>query len=267
MKNYIKIIHNPQNEQVSFHFREEDGKWHVLSSYSPLTSPEYTDMKNLSSEALHKLIEKIDEVYNRNNRGVEIVYEGAETIFESIDRIIKNEYQNSNIKCKWESTKIAVLGKDGVDKAGVIESLGKFMGFDCKKEMGRNFIRYTDEYNHVCWYVNRNDDINRFYDNILDREEITVLLYCIQGGRIEPYELNFLADVKGKYSHMNMTVVLTNCSMEENELKYLVSEIEKAIDNKIRVIPIMGYNVKLRGVGELKPFGLKELSERVFEGK
>ncbi|WP_029540692.1 hypothetical protein [Selenomonas sp. AB3002] len=256
MKNYIKIIHNPHNGQVSFHFREEDGKWRALSSYSPLTRPEYTNMKNLSSEALHKLIEKIDEVYNRNNRGLEIVYEGSETIFDSIRRIIRNGYQNRCIKCKWETTNIAVLGKEGVDKSDVIESLGKFMGFECKREMGRYFIRYIDEYNHVCWYVNRTDDIRKFYDSIFDKD-ITVLLYCIQGGRIEPYELSFLADVKEKFSHMNMNVVLTNCSMEENELKNMISEIEKAMDNKIRVIPIMGYNVKLRGVGELKPFGLK----------
>ena len=79
-RNALRIVCNPGTNRISYYFRNELGEWMILSGNSPLTRQFYT--KTTIKERSKEIIEKIDEVYNRKNKGVDIYFEGNPNGFE-----------------------------------------------------------------------------------------------------------------------------------------------------------------------------------------
>ena len=74
-RNSIRVVCNPYLNKMSYYFKNEIGEWEVLSGNSPLSRQYFTN--TTVTERCNQIVEKIDEIYNRKNKGVDILFEGT----------------------------------------------------------------------------------------------------------------------------------------------------------------------------------------------
>jgi len=262
---------------MSYYFKNEIGEWNVLSGNSPLSRQYYTNTS--VQERSKDILSIIDEIYNRKNKGVDILFEGTIENFNVFSNTIKNEFAERDIKCTLGTTKIAVLGKKASGKTTLIESLEDFKGFKYSKVEGNGFVVYSDECNHAQWYEIQGidlgkDEIDKAYRTVkeLSKEKLSVVIYCISSisGRIEDIERELIKRIADDFSELKVMIALTMCYKDEEEVQESIDEIEK-ITNQLKIVPVLakGYTTALRGTDGniivIEPTGLDMLSQYVFE--
>lgn len=88
MRNAVRIVCDPVTGSISYFFRNEMGEWMVLTGSSPLSRRYYT---RTTIEERHKdIVEKLDEIYNRKNKGLDIFFEGTSANYNFIAGAVKN---------------------------------------------------------------------------------------------------------------------------------------------------------------------------------
>lgn len=277
-RNAIKIVCNPFMNEVSYFFKNELGEWLLLSGSSPLSRQYYTkaNIKDRSKE----IIEKIDEIYNRKNRGLDIHFQGTTDSCEYISGAIKTYLSGRNVSCQMESTKIAVVGKKKVGKTTLINGIAGTQGYKFEVISKGQYVQYEDKHNHVDWIeVNGIDfgteKVEEAFGTIseLVNEGLSKVVYCISGdyGLIEETEKSMIIKLKETFPSIDVITTVTLCY--KDEVQTVIDEIEKTIGHG-EVFPILAQEYKsstrMRGMVNpfiVEPFGLIELATFIFEGK
>ena len=97
-RNTIRVVCNPYTNKISYYLKNELGEWNVFSGNSPLSRKYY---RNTSiAERSVEILRKIDEIYNRKNKGVDILFEGTLENYNLILEVIKNSFTERDITCK-----------------------------------------------------------------------------------------------------------------------------------------------------------------------
>lgn len=276
-RNAIRVVCNPYMNKMSYYFRNELKEWDVLSGNSPLSRRYFrnTSIAERSVEILHK----IDEIYNRKNKGVDILFEGTVENYNLILEAIKNSFTDRDIRCKLGTTKIAVVGKKSVGKTFLIDGLEDLQGFKYSKTEEKDFIKYADECNRAEWYEVGGIDLGK--ENVekafktveeLSKEGLSSVIYCISAitGRIEEMEKAFIGRIVNSFVGLKIMLVLTMCYIDD--IQEIVDEIEKITD-QVKIVPVLAKEYKT-GLKDrngnsltITPFGLEEVSMFVFEGR
>ena len=276
-RNAIRVVCNPYTNKMSYYFKNEIGEWNVLSGSSPLSRQYYTNTTVV--ERGKEIVEKIDEIYNRKNKGVDILFEGTTDSFNSFVNEIEKNYSDRDICCTVGTTKIAVLGKKSVGKTTLIEGLEKLKGFKYSKISKDNYIQYTDECNHAHWYEVEGIDfgmenVEKTFQTIADLSEegLSAVIYCVSAitGRIEEIEKELISRIENSFAEIKVMVVLTMCY--KDNIQETIDEIEK-ITNQAKLLVTLAKEYKT-GLKDnegnaimVEPFGLEWVSEYVFEGR
>lgn len=276
-RNALRVVCNPYTNKMSYYFRNELGEWDVLSGNSPLSRQYFT---NTSVEARAKdILSKIDEIYNRKNKGIDILFEGTAGNYRIILKTIKDFFPERNIECQLGTTKIAVVGKKSVGKSFLIEGLEDLQGFKYSKTKENGYLKYADECNHAEWYEVLGidlgkDKVEKAFETVnnLSEDGLSAVIYCVSAtsGRIEEIEKNLIKKIADSFTELKVMVVLTMSYREY--IQETIDEIEKITD-QIKMIPVLAkeYKTVLKNEnGEaitIAPFGLEEVSMFVFEGR
>lgn len=276
-RNSIRVVCNPYTNKMSYYFKNELGEWNVLSGSSPLSRQYYTNTSIM--ERGSEILSVIDEIYNRKNRGVDILFEGTADSFECICQAIEQNYPDRDLKCTLGTTKIAVIGKAAVGKSTLIEGMERLKGFNYTKIINEDYIEYTDECNHAKWYEIKGIDlgeesINKALKTVeeLCEEGLSAVVYCVSAmtGRIERAEEQIISRIENDYAELKVMVVLTMCY--KDDIQETVDEIER-ITNQAKLVLTLAdeYKTALKDQnGEpitIEAFGLEDVSEYVFEGR
>ena len=131
-RNSIRVVCNPYTNKMSYYFKNEIGEWDVLSSNSPLSRQYYTNTS--ISERANEILTKIDEIYNRKNKGIDILFEGTSENYKRINEIVNSNFKGRDITCKLGTTRIAVVEKKAVGKTFLIEGMENLQGFKYQKK-------------------------------------------------------------------------------------------------------------------------------------
>ncbi len=278
-RNTLRIVCNPYTNQISYYFKNELDEWMVLSGNSPLSRQYY---KNTTmQDRAESIVRKIDEIYNRKNRGIDILFEGTVDAFEAMEKAISNCLLGRDILCRLGTTKIAVLGKKSSGKTFLIEGLEDLNGYKYTKESKKGYTIYKDECNQAEWY--EVDGIDLGLDEIkraskiikqLAKEGITTVIYCISAttGRIEDVEGKLIAQIEKEFAELKVMVALTMCFKDEDDIKDTYDSIEKVTD-QMKIVPTLAKAYKTAVKDDngkpimIEPFGLEMVSKYVFEGR
>ena len=274
-RNTVRIVCNPYTNQISYHFKSEKGEWDVLSGNSPLSRQHYT---NTTIQARgDEIVSKLDEIYNRKNKGLDVLFEGTSKDYVCLCAFVNN-VKNRDITCKLGTTKIAVLGKKSVGKTCLIEGLEDLSGYKYQTEAKQGYTVYSDECNHAKWYEIDGidlglDKVETAYASIktLANEGLTAVIYCISActGRIENAEKELIKKISEGFAQITVMVVLTMATKEDMSV---YDEIEK-ITNQVKIVPTLAKPYKIAAKDRegngivIEPYGLEKLSQYIFEGR
>lgn len=276
-RNKIRVVCNPCTNKMAYYFKNEIGEWNVLSDSSPLSRKRYTNI--LFSEKVNELLTEIDKVYNRKNKGVDILFEGTTENYKLLLSTIQSSFKDRDIDCQLGTTKIAVVGKKAVGKSSLIEGLECLQGFQYSKTNRKGYSKYVDECNHAEWYEIEGIDLGKDQVEIafktiekLSEKGLSAAIYCISAisGRIEEIEKELIKKLADNFVELKVMVVLTMCY--KDEAQELIDEIEKITD-QMKLVPVLAkeYKVGIKGDNGnsqvILPFGLEEVTSFVFEGR
>lgn len=274
-RNSIKIVSNPYTNKMQYYFKNEIGEWKILLEDSPLSRQHYTDTS--MEESANEILEKIDEIYNRKNKGVDILFEGATNRYKCLQKAVNDHFADHNIQCELGTTKIAVVGKKAVGKTALIEGLEELRGFQLSKADHQNYVQYFDNLNHDEWFEVSGIDLGK--ENIekafqtvkkIAENGLSAVIYCISGtsGRIEDIEKELIMRLIKDFSALKVMVVLTMCY--QADMQETADEI-KRFTNQVEVVPTLAKEYKTRARNEngasvvIEPFGLESVAAYVFE--
>lgn len=277
-RNTVRIVCNPYNNQISYYFMNEKGVWTVISGDSPLSRQYYTN--TTMKDRVKEIALKIDEVYNRNNRGLDVLFEGTTQSYDFIKGAFEYYLPDKDIACIIGVTKIAVVGKANVGKTCLIEGMESLQGYKYSISKFPEYLLYSDDGNHAEWYeINGIDlgieNVEKAYKTVIKLTEngLSAIVYCMSAvnGRLEEVERDFIIKMMEEYPSITILLALTMCIKADSGL--IVNEIEKMTD-QIRVIPTLAKEYEIESTDEntgeeknyiKKPFGLDTLSKYVFE--
>ena len=74
-RNRVKIVSNQEAGTISYYFQNEKGEWMPVSSASLLSRREFRYAA--IAEKGQAILETINEMYNYGERGVDVLFEGA----------------------------------------------------------------------------------------------------------------------------------------------------------------------------------------------
>lgn len=277
-RNALRIVCDPYNNQISYYFRNEKGVWTVLSGDSPLSRQYYTNTS--MKERAKEIAEKIDEIYNRNNRGLDILFEGNTQSFDYINGAFSYYLSDKDIVCTMGVTKIAVVGKANVGKTCLIEGMENLQGYKYSVNRYPNYLLYSDDGNHAEWYEITGIDlgienIEKAYHTVsgLIEKGLSAIVYCVNAstGRLEDVERDFV--LKLIEENPSITVLIALTMSIKTDSRSMINEMEKITD-QVKVIPTLAKDYEIEAVDEntgeeknytKKPFGLDVLSKYIFE--
>lgn len=274
-RNAVRIVCNPYTNQISYFFRNELGEWLIFSGSSPLSRKYYT---STTIEERHKeIVEKLDEIYNRKNKGLDIFFEGTLLNYDYLAGAVKEYLAGRDVICKSQTTKIAVVGKASVGKTSLIEGIAHNQGYKYEVVKRNAYTLYNDIDNHTEWFEINGIDLGRnnvekAYSTIKDlvSQGLSTVIYCVSGatGRIENIEKDFIIKLDHMFSSITVLVAMTMCY--EEDVQTTIDEIEK-VTKHMEVFPTLAKEYKARerarGNFSVEPFGLKELCTFILEGK
>lgn len=276
-RNSIRIVCNPYLNNISYYFQNELGEWDVLSENSPLSRQYYTN--TTVDERCEEILKIINEIYNRNNKGVDIIFEGTSENYNVLRQGIEKIYSTRDITYELGTTKIAVAGKKCVGKSLMIEGLETLQGLKYSKIIENDYVKYSDECNHAEWYeINGIDlgkeNMEKSFDTIkkLSENNLSAVIYCITAStsKIEESERIFIKKIADDFSKLKVMIVLTMCYRDD--VQDSIDEIEKITD-QVKIVPILAkeYKTGLKNEDDnpisIASFGLEEVSSYIFEGR
>lgn len=279
MRNTLRVVCNPYTNQISYYLKNELDEWTVLSGNSPLSRKYYTNTS--MQDRADSIVKRIDEIYNRKNKGIDILFEGTAEAFDTLKKAVKNNCQNRDVVCELGTTKIALVGKKRVGKTFLIEGLEELHGYKYSKKQKTGYVVYADEFNHAEWYeingidlgISEMEKVRNTIKN-LAKEGVTAVIYCISAttGRIEESEGAFIAQIEKEFAELTVMVALTMCYKDESDIKDTYDSIEKATD-QIKIVPTLAKSYKTAVKDDdgnpvmIEPFGVNMVSKFVFEGR
>ena len=277
-RNTLKIVCNPGTNRISYYFRNELGEWMILSGNSPLTRQFYT--KTTIKERGKEILEKIDEVYNRKNKGVDIYFEGNPKGFEILCKSIEEYLPDRDIVCKQGTTQIAVVGKKKSGKSFLISGIEDFQQSKFKIKERTGYTEYIDTSNNVSWCEVcgldlSTESIESALSTIRDIQKsgLSCLVYCVSGtsGRMEELEKRILMDFKNEFPGVEVITVVTMCY--KDDARGICDEIEKMVDH-METFPVLAKDYKTASRRKknkqsliVKSFGVDKLHTYIFERK
>lgn len=277
-RNALRIVCNPYNSQISYYFRNEKGLWTVLSGDSPLSRQYYTN--TTMRERAKEIAEKIDEIYNRNNKGLDILLEGSKQSFDYFKVALEQFFPDQDIVCVLGVTKIAVLGKANIGKTCLIEGMENLQGYKYSIDATSEYLMYSDEGNLVEWYEIKGIDlgvenVENAYQTIsrLAENGLATIVYCINAstGRLEDIEREFIQRIINENPSITILIALTMSI--KTDVVNIKNEIERVTD-QMKVIVTLAKDYEFDVVDEKtgeeksivkKSFGLDVLSKYIFE--
>ncbi|SFT61326.1 hypothetical protein SAMN02910301_2134 [Lachnospiraceae bacterium XBD2001] len=275
-RNALRIVCNPISNNISYYFKNEIGEWCTLSDSSPLSRSSYKEAS--LEEKGSEIVKKIDEVYNRKDKGLDIIFEGEEKDYKLFEGYVKSLLSERNVTCVLGATKIIVAGKLGSGKTVLIEAMENLQKTKYKKEEFEEYYKYSDE-NNTEWYEIKGIDFGK--ENIANAHKTIcrlvektsgMIVYCINSStsRMEESEKAFIQDLIFSFPALAGMIVVTQCN-DKKKISSFVDEIEK-IANGIKVVPVLAqeFETDIENNGKmvvLKPFGLDKLASYIFEGK
>ncbi len=277
-KNIIRVVCNPISKHISYYYKNELGEWNVFSGSSPLSRSFYTN--TTIEKRAKEIVTKLDEIYNRKDKGIDIIFEGDENSFGIFKSAIEKYLPNRNVLCHMGSTKVIIVGKKGIGKTSLIEAMEDLQGMEYKIEKHDAYTLYKDQ-NNTEWYEIKGIDFGRkniekaFTDieNVINKTS-AMIVYCIHSSnrRIEAAESKFIMTLVNKYPELAGMIVLTQ-TVNKQGLSEFIDEIEK-LTEQIKVVPVLAKDFELDVEDEktnkpivLKSFGLDNLAAYIFEGR
>lgn len=278
-RNKLKMICNPLSNHISYFFMNEQGNWVVLSENSPLSRQSYTNVQ-LDGNA-ETVIAKADEVYNRRNKGLDIVFEGSIAIFKHFkEELIKySEQKKRDLTCKLGYTKIAVIGKAGSGKTSLIKGMQQQQKTTYNVKPCEGYTKYCDDDHQIEWLEIRGIEIGRGKVEEAERtissvsDGLSCVVYCILGntGRIEETELALINRLARYFARATVMIALTKCYQDDEDIQETCDAVRKAT-NQLKVIPTLAlpYPTSRKDKNGnsivVSPYGLDGFSKYVFEG-
>ena len=267
-RNRLKIVYNPSEEKLTYYFFNDLEEWKPVSGSSPLSRQEYTTAK--LERRGRDIVKKIDEVYNRKNKGLDIIFQGPAKLCQQLKEQISSYLPNRDITCEARATKIVVVGKIGAGKTYLISEIAKMNGGTLLPKKSGGYTQFSDKINSVDWIEVNGIDLGSQQEAFrtiegLAKEEISKILYCISGenGRIEDIEREIITRLTEQFPAVDVITVITKCYKEDYwEIK---EKIEGIIGTE-KVFPTLAKEYKVKQ-GTVSAFGLKELATYIFEGK
>ena len=274
-KNTLRIVCNPYGNSISYYFKNEIGQWSVLSSSSVLSRRYFTNTTIV--ERAKEILKKADEIYNRKNKGLDILFEGTSDNYKYLCKVINTDFSDRNITCELGVTKIVVVGKTHVGKTSLIEGMEELQGYKYNVKENPDYFLYNDEGNHAEWYEIKGIDlglenVDKAFQVIgeLTKNGLSTIIYCVNGisGRMEDVEKDFVLKLVDSYPALTAMVVITVC-IKRNQREFM-DEIERITD-QLKVIPTLAKAYEFDTNEEsdaptiLQPYGLDALSKYVFE--
>lgn len=277
-RNSIRVVRNSYANKISYYFKNELGEWEVLSGSSPLSRQYYTN--TCISARAKDILSKIDEIYNRKNKGIDILFEGTTEDYNILNDTVHASFEGRDIICKLGTTKIAVVGKEAVGKSCLIEGMELLQGYGYKIENTDNYDKYTDERNHTEWYEVKGINIvegavEGAFETIkeLSKEGLSAVIYCISatnGGKIDSLEENLIGKISNVFPDLKVMVVLTQCYRPDEEVQKVIDEVKK-VTNQIKLVKVLAKNFEttVRGgkIAVVPSFGLEDVAQYVLEGR
>ncbi|MBO4699916.1 hypothetical protein J5690_09985 [bacterium] len=268
-KNSLKIVCDLANKRWVYYFKNEFDEWVNIPSESPLSSTAYTN--TTMREGAKRILETADRIYNRKNRGLNIVFEGNSDELLCLKNSIKSDFSYRNISLIENSMMvIAVLGKSGAGKSVLIEELTK--SYQCDSKLStRDYSVYTDNKNHAQWYKVKGIDIGegqveRAFSTLrnITNNGLSAVIYCVSNlyGKLEDLEIKSIKSFTSDFPKVRIVVALTQCYSEDSQIT--ADKIERRCGYK--VIQIIAKDKPFKSE-PIPVFGLDELSRYIFEGK
>jgi hypothetical protein len=264
-RNRMKIVSKANPQKLEFFFQGEKGEWWPITSESKLSRSEYA---TTIQEKAADILRYIDNEYNPQNRGVDIIFEGSPDDFTILDRIQRKILPDANIHC-YQETKIAVAGKIKSGKSTLIEEINHLRGEECLQTEEYGVLRYTNEVASIIWNEIPGIEIGKetvakaikTFDTLAE-QELTAFVYCINVCKIEQLEEEFIGHVKEKYPRIKILIALTMSVGEEDDL--IADQIGKLVGN-IKAIPVLAkeYNTQ---TGIVAAYGLDKVAQYLFGG-
>lgn len=268
IRNKVKIVSNERTSELAFSFKNEREYWEQVSTSNELSRKKYSTA--ISDGKIKDVLQLILDCFGTGNRSVDVFFEGSQEHFDVIHRFVSEPEFNGRILLEKLETGIAVCGKSASGKTTLIEGLTKELRLSTSKKVVDGYDIYTTPYNRMCFYEIKGIDYQqgtiKNAENILIdliKKEVSVVLYCINTGKIEDAELDFLTRVKENFPSVNLCIVMTNCVEEKSNL--ISNQIEDITG--ITTIPTLARNKKIRNGMEMESFGLSNVTDYIFEGE
>lgn len=270
-RNSIKIISNQEAKTISYYIKNEFDEWIHVDNSSPLSRREYTETSMY--ESAEKVIEKIDEIYNTGNRGVDLEISCTNDEFIYLSSLIKENEQkkeNFNIICRQSKMQVAFAGKIGSGKTTLIDALAELnhVKFSVSHESGYTLCQNAE--GSQLWYEVAGIDIGKVnvektYTTIKSLIEVGVeiLVYCFSTNKIESAEEDILLSIKNNFPNVRILVVLTSCVDADGNI---YAERMRDFLNGIKILPVLAKDKKIRN-GVIPAYGLEDISRFIYGGK
>lgn len=279
-RNSIKIVCNPLNNEIIYSFKDENKEWHELSGYSPLSRQFYT--KRSLQDSAADVLKKLNEIYNRKNRGLDIYFVGENSDFEFLESEIKRLFPDKDVRLIPGIYRIAVIGKEGSGKSTLIKGIEAQQRGHYIESVKEKYSQYIDTDNSTEWYTIEGLELGcdsccqeiLQEINELIRTGLSAVIYCIsaKSSRIESMEIEFINEIKRSFPGIKLLVALTQCTMGEHEADSFTDIISKET-NQCCVIPTLAVacdirtNKKADKPYRIESFGLDAVAKYIFEGR
>ncbi len=279
-RNSIRIVCNPYKEKLCYYFKNESGVWDTLSGDSPLFGQYYTNT-SFFYERANEILNKMEEVYNRKNKGLDILFEGTDENYQKISKIIENNFTDRDITCNLHTTKIAVVGKTKAGKTSLIKGMEDLLKFKFQEKSSDSFTTYSDKGNNSEWYevagidldrpesADKNNEINKAFDTIkkLADKDLSTVIYCISltSQRIENAEEELLKRLTEEFKELKVMIALTQCFGEDDKIRKMIDKLMEAT-SQMKVVPVLATDKKIKK-STIPSFGLPDVSQFVFGGR
>jgi len=223
-------------------------------------------LKDLIKKEISKIFKDLDEHINKK----------AQEIYWSNLQNIKNELDNKN--------RILLMGKSGVGKSTLINAI---FDYDLAETgIGRPITMYEKPKKYEYFsreelelFDTRGIELDPNYgiektskiveefikEQLIKKEPINSIWYCITGNRIEDIELDLIKKLKSLYKDDSLPVIIvyTQCTDDEtfSEIK---NYLETQFNNKVSIKKILAKQKNVNGIN-CKRYGLEELLNETKE--
>ena len=262
MRNSLRFVFNPHSSLITYYFKSEQDKWVPVSRSSPLSRSKFSNVQldGNDDSKLESIIKTINEIYNKNNNGLDILFEGPIAYFQHLNKTIKKVLPEEDIICSLNRTDIVVIGKKGVGKTELIKSIGVLQGCNYNEEQYDNYRVFEDSVNNIRWHEikglvfpikNLEDLFNTI--SILTKGNLTNIIYCIDAttNRMESVEEKLLVDLIKRFPKISVLIVITN-SIGKSEISRSFADIVVKHVGSVNVIPVLAKDYEIEtGSGEI----------------